>query len=503
MQRSAREQGTVGGQPSVAATLAAQAGVGPLIAIAGPLLLTALFVFRYIRYPARPGSNPVHPLGWWGWWDQSKYIQSARALARFDLSPAQHFYPLGYALLGAPFARVMSQDPFLLVDLASLLVTYAAFLAFARRCGVAPAWSVALFVLAAGADPALFDQWVIPWNTSPLAAILWLLFATAAAHMQGRRRPASLGALVALVPMLRPTDLLIAGMPIAGCLAADLLGRRLRPRDGGAFLLAAFVPLMAYGALYLAIYGPHPTEYMRVASGIGFSLHNFGLKAYLTLVDPRAWIGGGEGLLQRCPWLVLGLAGIPMALRRAVPAVLAVALVVHEILYLSFVDLLPTGFWRYDNFHYWIFTFPGFALLGFLLLRDLLRPGAVRGAAAAALILVALLLCIHLVPASAGPDQSADALDIPAAPHDFNTVYFGALTVTDADGTLHNIRQMRAFPFGEGIRILSLTRAIHGPAIVRGDGIDEAAPIRLRAAVQWGAPPSPWPRAGTFYGPQE
>ena len=118
----------------------------------------------------------------------------------------------------------MPQDPFLLVDLASLLVTYAAFLAFARRCGIAPAWSVALFVLAAGADPVLFGEWVIPWNTSPLASILWLLFATAAAHMQGRRRPATLGVLVALVPMLRPTDLLIACVPITGSLAADLLG---------------------------------------------------------------------------------------------------------------------------------------------------------------------------------------------------------------------------------------------------------------------------------------
>ena len=150
------------------------------------------------------------------------------------------------------------------------------------------------------------------------------------------------------------------------------------------FLLAALVPLMAYGALYLAIYGPHLSEYMRVAGAIGSArFHNFGLKALFIFVDPRAWIGGGEGLLQRCPWLVLGLAGIPVALRRPVPAMLAVALVVHEILYLSYIDLLPTRFWRYDNVHYWLFAFPGFALLGFLLLRDLYRPGGGRRPAAA------------------------------------------------------------------------------------------------------------------------
>lgn len=468
-------------------------------AAAGGLFLTLLFVIDYLRYPFRPGPDMPVPLGWWGWFDQSQYLQSARALAHLDLSPAHHHYPLGYALLGALFTRVMPEHPFFLVDLASLLIAYAAFMAFARRCGIKRHWSAGLFVLATALDPVLFDQWVIPWNTSPLAAIIWLLFAVAAAHIEGKRRPALLGLLAISVPMLRPTDLLIAAVPIIACLAADLIGRRLAPRDVGIFLLAVFLPAGAYAALHLAIYGPHLSDYMRQSRTMGFSLHDFGLKAYLIFVDPRAWIGGGEGLIRRCPWLILGAAGLLVALRRPVPAMLATALIVQAVLYLSYVDLLPTSFWRYHNVHYWTFTFPGFALISFLLLRDIFVPRA-RWWAAAALVIVLLLLCIHLAPVPARPDQPAEALDIPRAAHDFNTVYFGRLSVRDSRGTLQNIKDMRAFPFGDGVRILALKRSFHGPATVIGDGMDSVAPLRLRVSAGWGIPFWPWTLADAAYG---
>jgi len=469
------------------------------VATWGALLLALLYVADYLGYPALPGNNPQYPLGWWGWFDQSKFLQSTQALARFDFSPTQHLYPFGYALLGAPFARTMPEHPFFFVDLASLLIAYVGFISFARRCGIGAHWSAILFILAGVADPVLFAQWVIPWNTSPLAALMWLLFATAAAHMQGERRPACLGVLAAGVPMLRPTDVLIAGVPVLASLAADVAKHRLRRRDVAIFLVAALVPLAAYGALHLAVYGLRSSDYMRAAGAVGFTLHNFGLKAYLILVDPRAWIGGGEGLLRRCPWLILGFAGLLTALRRPVSAMLSVALVVHGLLYLSYIDLLPTGFWRYMNVHYWTFTFPGFALLGFLLLRDLFEPRH-RALAVGALIGVLMLLCIRLDPVVAAPDRPADALDLPAGPHDFNTIYFSDLHVTDADGTLENVRQVRAIPFGEGVRILALTRSLVGHITVDGDGMHVTTPVRLRAALRWGIPFWPWSRADEFYG---
>lgn len=466
---------------------------------AGLLLLALLYVIEYLGYPALPGNNPAYPFGWWGWFDQSKFLESTQALARFDFSPSRHLYPLGYAILAAPFARIMPQHPFFFVDLASLLTAYVAFIRLALRCGVGPRWSATLFVLACAADPVLFHQWIIPWNTSPIAAVMWLLFATAAAHMQGERRPASLGLLAACVPMLRPTDTLIACVPVGSSLAADLLKRRLQMRDVAAFMIAALLPLTAYGALYLAIYGFQLSDYMRAAARVGFTLHNFGLKAYLILVDPRVWIGGGEGLLRRCPWIVLGLAGMLTGLRRPVPAMLSAALVVHGVLYLSYVDLLPTGFWRYMNVHYWTFTLPGFALLGFLLLRDICNAST-HMAALIALGGVLLVLCIHVVPAPAGPDEAADALDFSVGPRAFGNVYSANLSVTDTAGTLQNVENMRAFPFGSGVRILALTRSFHRDAFAHGDGLDGLSPVRLRAAVRWGIPLWPWTRADEFYG---
>jgi hypothetical protein len=262
------------------------------------------------------------------------------------------------------------------------------------------------------------------------------------------------------------------------------------------------VPLVTYGALYLAIYGPRPSEYMLHSRDLGFSLHDFGLKAYLILVDPRAWIGGGEGLVSRCPWLILGVAGLVTALRRPVPAMLAVALVVHNIIYLSYVDLLPTGFWRCMNVHYWAFTFPGFALLGFLLLRDLFEPRH-RVLAVSALIGVLFLLCIRLDPVVAARDQRADALDLLVGPRDFGAIYlFSHLHVTDRDGTLENIKQVRAFPLGDGVRILALTRSLVGHVTADGDGMSVMKPVRLRAALHWGIPFWPWSRADEFYGPR-
>jgi hypothetical protein len=467
----------------------------------GAQILTVLYMADYLGYPALPGNNPNYPLGWWGWWDQSEFLQSTRALARFDFSPAQHWYPLGYAILGAPFASRMPQHPFFFVDLASLLIAYIAFTYFARRCGVGLRWSATLFVLAAAADPVLFRQWVIPWNTSPLAAVIWLLFATAAAHMQGERRPACLGALAAVAPMLRPTDLVIAGVPVLASVLADVWKRRLTLRDVVVFSVAALVPMAAYAGLHLAIYGPHPSEYMIRSRDLGFSFHDFGLKAYLILIDPRAWIGGGQGLIPRCPWLMLGFAGVLTAFRRPVPAMLAAALIVHALIYLSYVDLLPTDFWRYMVVHYWTFTFPGFALLGFLLLRDLFEPGY-RAVAAGAVAAILLLLCIRLAPAPATPSQRADAVDVAVGPQDFNTIYFGDLRVTDADGTLDNIKQVRAFPLGNGIRILALTRSLADHVTVEGQGIHATTSTRLRAVIHWGFPLRGWSRADELYGPR-
>jgi hypothetical protein len=483
--------------------LSVKGAAAPLL---GGVFLTALYTWRYLRFHARPGIDAQYPLGWWGWWDQSNFLTSTVALAHFDLSPAQHHYPLGYAMLGAPFVRIAPAHPFFAVDLIALLVAMAAFVSFARRCGLARNWGTLVFVLAAAGDWALFQNWVVPWNTSPLAAAMWLLLAAAAAYIDGERRPILLGLTSVSIAMLRPSDMVLALPALAACLWSDVHGGRLRPAMLVRFCIAGFAGAVPYLGLHLLIYGAHPSDYMRKAIGIGFTLHHFGWKAYVILVDPRAWVDGGAGLLRRCPWMVLGIAGLLPALLRPKTAMLAATLVLHGILYISYVDLLPTSLWRYLNVHYWIWAFPGFALLGVTLLRILLNQNDTgrgeRRVAVAGVLLAAALLCIRFDPVPAQAGQPIDALDFRVPRPRFDTVYFGKLTVIDGTGTLQNITQIRGIPMPDGVRVLALTRALRSPIIVQGQGLDAVPPLRLHARVGLGVPFWPWTKTAAFYGPQ-
>jgi hypothetical protein len=392
--------------------------------------------------------------------------------------------------------------PYYFVDLISLLVSLAAFVAFASRCGVTKGWSALLFVLAAAADPVLLEQWVVPWTTTPLAAALWVLLALAAAHIEGRRRPFLLGVFAVCLPILRPTDLLLTLPALLACLLVDLQHRRLRWRDVGSFAVAVLIPAGLYLLLHIRIYGFAPSLYMTNSADIGFTLHRLGWKAYIILVDPRPWIGGGEGLIRRAPWLILGIAGLVTALQRPITAMLAVTLLLHSVLYLSYVDLLPTGFWRYLNVHYWTWSFPGWALLGVLLLRDLRQP-AHRRLAAGSVVVVMLLLCVRLVPRPAIDGESVEALDYPMPATPTDSVYFTGLTIHDDLGTLNNIAQIRAIQMPNAVRVLTLTRPIHGAVTTTSQGLDAITPIRLHENIGFGMPfGGSWKRADEYYGPR-
>ncbi len=476
-------------------------GENPLLA--GALLLTLMYLYAYLAYPALPGNRTDYPLGWWGWFDQSQVLKSTLALARRDLSPDQHWYPLGYALLGAPFAGWLRlrMHPFFFVDLAALLTAYAACAAFIRRCGLGPWWAAAIFVLPFLTDRVLLAEWVVPWNTTPTAALLWLLLAVTAAHIAGKRRPMLLGLLAVSIPIMRPTELLLVLPSLAGALLVDLRHRRLSLRDIVRFAIGAGVPAMLFAALYLRIYGAHPSDYMRQSGQMGFTLHGLAWKAYVILVDPRAWIGGGQGLIARCPYLIFGIAGLLPALRRPATAVLAVTLMLHSVLYLSYVDLMPTAFWRYLNVHYWTWSFPGFALLGVLLLRDLLTPAS-RRLAGAALAVVLVLLCVRIVPVPADAGERVDALDFPVGKLTFDSVNFAGFRLTDAAGTLENINQMRAIALPDRTRIVALTRPLHPPVSVTMPELHDTTPVPLRMAYRFGLPSWLWARADEFYGPR-
>ena len=454
-------------QPAIAirAPRAAVSWKTPDMAVAGGVILAACYVIWYLRFPDRPGNRTDFPIGWWGWFDQSETLASTRAFAHGVLDASQHFYAFGYSLLGAPFYRFSPSHPFFLVDLACLLLTYGAVLAFGRRIGLPTAAGAVLFLLVTVPDAFLFSEWVIPWNTTVTAALIWLLLATSAAWLDGVRRPIILGLLAGAIPTVRPTDLLFAAPCLAAVLLADIR-RPLRSQFVGwlRIALSGAVPVAAYVLLHLAIYGPHPSQYMIVAGDIGFTLHDLWWKAYVIFVEPRAWFMDGEGLLRRAPWIALAIAGVvPALLRGRATALLAIVLLLQAGLYCAYVDLVPLGFWRYNNVHYWVWAIPGYGLLAAMLLRDLAWSPGRRRLAAASLVVTLAVLCIHINPRPVAEDTPAQMLDFSGAVPGFDQSYFAPLTLVDARGALMNLRQMRAFPIPGGMRVVAMRRSFFGP----------------------------------------
>ena len=69
------------------------------------------------------------PPAWEGFWDQSQDMYGARMFANANLASSEHWYALGYPLLGVPFLTLFPRDPFFLVNMVSLIVFALAFLA--------------------------------------------------------------------------------------------------------------------------------------------------------------------------------------------------------------------------------------------------------------------------------------------------------------------------------------------------------------------------------------
>ncbi len=429
----------------------------------GAIFLTVLYIGFYFVYPARPGHS-LYPAGWIGWWDQGRYYDSLRALAAGNLDPAQHWYPLGYAILAVPFV-FLGDHPFFVIDLVSLLVAYRAFIAFAIGFDIPPVGAALIFILSNCLDHELFLQWVIPWSTTPAVALIWVLLALAA---RGRSL-FPIGLIAAVLLLIRPTDALVSAIVLAWLLVRRLRDGDLRLREVVYLALGAAIPILPYAALHLAIYGPHPTPYTIQSGRIGLTLHDPVWRAYVLLIEPRQWFFAGQGLFSREPWLVLGIVGIVWgALRSHRSALLSAVLIAYCLLYLAYVDLLPTGLWRFYNVHYFLWTLPGFGLFAWIAILQLwLRDRAAWAGFAAVLLITA----IRVTPRPAGPDEAAKAVDFHAvAATQTNTTMNSALAARDASGVIANITQMRAFAFptGDSVRLIGLKQDFVGPIALEG-----------------------------------
>ncbi|MBN9510457.1 MAG: hypothetical protein J0I21_15255 [Alphaproteobacteria bacterium] len=439
----------------------------------GAASLAILYTGCYLGHPALPGNRPGYPLGWWSWFDQGNYLRSAQHLRALDLAPAFHWYPVGYALLAAPFTRLLPMHAFYFVDLAALLAAYLGFLSFARRLSVRALWAVPIFVLSSVADRDLLATWAEPWNTTASAGAIWLFLALMAAEMTAGElaperllRLAAIGALGAAIGAIRPSDTFIPALWVGGGALHALVARRPRWGELGAVAIGAAAVAVPFGALYLAIYGPHPSDYVLRSRAIGFVFGQLPWKTVVLLLQPRPWFPDGAGLAARFPWLVLAFAGILPAAwmarggARLAVVLLAASLVLYWALFFSYVDLLPSGLWRYHNVHYFKWTWPGLGLFAFLWLRAV--AGQARRLAVASLAAVFLLMCIRLTPVEVADAVSARMVQFAAGSPSWDAVYFGDYQLADAAGMLRNVEAVRGMPDATGVREIALRRPFEG-----------------------------------------
>ncbi|MBO1361955.1 hypothetical protein J2D73_19415 [Acetobacter sacchari] len=423
-----------------------------------------------------------YPEGWWGWFDQSNYFKSTVALAHGDLRPEQHWYPFGYALIGAPFVW-LGRQVYFLPDLICLLLAARGFISFARTCGVASTSAMLLFLLGTCSSHSIRSAWAEPWNTTLAAALIWNALALSAreistignrcdtsAAREGALSLALLGAILAFMPVTRPTDVTLAGPIGLTTLGALYLQRgsiankivRSITLIGGCLLI-----WIACAALYLSIYGFHPTQYMIVSRNMGFRLEGLGWKTYILLLTPRPWFPDGAGLLERLPWIAPGLAGLIVApfvadrKGRWVLALLSVLITGYSLLFFSYVDLIPAGLWRYNNVHYFKWLLPGLALLGFIACRAL--TGVNWRLAAAALAGVYLATCIRFLPYRTLPDAAPIwMVQKSEPPPSWPDAYFEHSVLHDNQQAWRNINDFRAMPDSQGERWIALRAPFSG-----------------------------------------
>lgn len=473
-----------------------------LVPILVGLLSIGISLSAYVSNPARPGANSRFPLGWWGWWDQSNYLQSARSFAHLDFGSNHHWYPFGYALLCAPFSAILPLHGFLLPDLLCTLVCYAAFLAFAQAVTVSPAWAALLFLLGTAGSEAIRDVWAEPWNTTLSSALIWSLLALTARHLTRETpgvptsRPGGLppllgmGAIAGFIPVTRPTDTLLVAIWAAGAGVLALQAGLLRRRALLGLSAGALLTLVPSGLLWLRIYGFGPSAYVVVSRNLGFDFEAIGWKTYLLLFSPTPWFTFGAGITQRLPWVLPGLAGMLAApwltqgRVRQLLLLLSAMIVAYSLLFFSYVDLLPSGLWRYNNIHYFKWMLPGMALFAFLLLRSLVFGR--RRVAVLALAAVLVLYVVRWRPHPVAEAEAAWMVQVAGPTPGWDESYFAALTIRDERGLLASIKDFRALPDSQGWRLIALRRPFYGSLLIGGLGRAPDGPV-----------PPVWATAGT------
>ena len=290
---------------------------------------------------------------------------SLLAIAELRLDSASYFYPVGYPLLGAVFAKWMPNNPFFVPDLVFIVAASMVWWKLAQR------WLNPTVALVTGLVFVFTHSWlvmqtlVVPWNTIPtlftlLAGIEMVL---ARSDERAVRWLALLGVFTYII---RPIDA-VAFAPLLVFATLRLPTWRARLINGALGLAIVGSAVIAIGCFNLWRVGQWQTVYELVSTQtIGFFSYPVSYKLFWLFIDGRPLFGEVDAaLLFRYPWLFLGIPAVFYLIRKEGSAGTAVlgAVVVNALLYLNYNDLLPSDIYRFTLIHYLAWIFPLLFLL--------------------------------------------------------------------------------------------------------------------------------------------
>ena len=472
------------------------------------LLLAAVFLIAHAYYPGLPAAG-TEIGGWRTWADQSRYIEAARAWARWDLSPSSHWYPPGYALLGSLLLPLTPHDRFLLPNLACLVASQFACTALARRL-FPENWFASLlgagaFLIASiGTMPGL-KSWLIPWSTTPSAT---LTFAALVAILRLSERPSISSALLAGsaiggITLFRPGDAAPVALAAVVALTPILLALPTRRAIGiaAAAVLTTVVWIAVTVGIIDATSGLGLGTYSALSARLGFEFRLLPLRWVTFMIDARPIFDGvgtqrieaglHRGMCEVFPWIIPGIGGVAACWfgcgSRRVHVLLVTWLALHLALMLSYRDLHTLGFWLFGNYHYFKVTQPIFLLYA-LVLVSRLADRAIRWRSAFAAFAAVVLafgwraslvpLPVELPPAAAhsvavAPLSRLDDAAIVPGTGTWNAFYVDDQVLTIGGERFYSLYDFRLYPrFGDfllvplrplppGSGVLTVARGVH------------------------------------------
>lgn len=471
--------------------------------------LAAYYLVCYALSDERPGGAF---LGWRGWADQGEYLKSIRAFASGNWDPSQYLYPPLYALASAPFWPLLHWHATLVPDLVFFLIAFGTVLAVSRRFygSVLPVMvCVALFAFA----PIMsIKQWVIPWTSSAsaaLASMLILFYARSEAAAEPfrltSRRDWILFALCFLaygaLAMTRPLDTVV-WLPFALALflrtawatvtAASGAGRRILIllAIGALAAGAALVCVTGYLGFNERMFGTLFGPYAASTLGHGYFADRIPERLFSFLWDSgAAFAEPGHALFQRFPLFgpILAVCLVTLLTTTDLRFWIIATAFLNFLIYLPYGDLLPNGFFRYYNLHYFKWAYPWLAVIAVGQVVSWTRSsfGKRRGwaplLAAALVTLIGWALRIepvnltlasdlrttdHAIAVVAPHPRQVEFIDIPNASGGFTTVYQGSHKLW-IDG--REVLDFRLLPTASGVRVLLLEPQVMSLALLRPD----------------------------------